>query len=260
MDAKDIKKYDGMINILIATNKHNAGVLDEYFMSKSRARFNVVGTTDNGERAKKLIISKKPDVLILDFILYDCDGLGLLKYIYNSPEVEPKPKCVLLTAFTNEVVVKKAMDYGTKFFMPWPCDLDELNSRIAEMFLTQFDYLKPITPDEVWDDKIMELFKMCEMNVNMVGYKYFNDAVKIKLNAGAKLNMERDIYAVIADRYGVQAGTVDRAMRNAINAMWDRQGMATFNYFINKGIFSLKEKPTNQQFICALADLMKDRI
>lgn len=254
MDTKEIKEYDYTINILIATNKHNGAILNEYFTSKSR--FNVVGMTDDCERAKKMVLKKKPDVVIFDFLLANGDGISLLKYIYEHQKIEPKPKCILVSAFASEFFVNKALEIGAKFFMPWPCDLDGLRNNIVDLFIEQFAYLKEEDSEAILDNKILEMLKVFKMNVLWLGFKYFKDAVKIKMQ-NAEYSM-KDIYNVLCDKYGQIKGVIERDMRHAINSAWDKGRFIAVNEMYGREIFELDKKPTNIAFITAVVELMKE--
>src|SRR5690625_5770464 len=69
----------------------------------------VIGTAYNGKECLSLLEETKPDVLLLDIIMPHVDGLNVLNTIKNEPD---KPHVIMLTAFGQEEVMKKAVDYG----------------------------------------------------------------------------------------------------------------------------------------------------
>ena len=65
-----------------------------------------VGTVHDGIDAFGLISDKKPDVLILDMIMPQLDGLGVLEKLKVYP-LEHKPTIFILSALGQEGVVAK---------------------------------------------------------------------------------------------------------------------------------------------------------
>lgn len=57
----------------------------------------VVGTTDDGERAVELVRSCKPDILVMDLILSHMDGLDVLAAL----DAAGRPKVMVLSALAR---------------------------------------------------------------------------------------------------------------------------------------------------------------
>ena len=85
-------------------------------------------TTGEGMEVMELVSSEKPDAVVLDIRMEDCDGLDLLQEIRNA---HPRLPIILNTAYDSyrEDVKSVAAD----FYVVKSYDLSELKSRLATL-------------------------------------------------------------------------------------------------------------------------------
>jgi len=85
-------------------------------------------TTGEGTEVMKLVSTEKPDAVVLDIRMEDCDGLDLLQEIRNA---HPSLPIILNTAYDSyrEDVKSVAAD----FYVVKSYDLSELKSRLATL-------------------------------------------------------------------------------------------------------------------------------
>jgi len=77
----------------------------------------VVAEASSGIEAMKNIYARKPDIILLDIILPDSNGLDLLQSIRKA---RPEASVILCSAIGQDMVIQKAMDYGAKAFIQKP--------------------------------------------------------------------------------------------------------------------------------------------
>lgn len=75
----------------------------------TQSNLNVVGTAGTLDAARRLLMSKRPDVVLLDVTLTDGNGLDLLA---ESKRAYPESHFVVLTSSTEEQVLMRAIEYG----------------------------------------------------------------------------------------------------------------------------------------------------
>ena len=63
--------------------------------------FQVLGTAFDGEQAVRMVLERKPDILVLDLMLPKKDGLAVLKAI-NA--LHPRPAILATSGFITEYV------------------------------------------------------------------------------------------------------------------------------------------------------------
>ncbi len=79
--------------------------------------YTVVAEAASGIEAMRTLHDHQPDIVILDIILPDSNGLDLLESIVK---VRPRAKVVICSSLGQESIVKKAMDLGAKGFLQKP--------------------------------------------------------------------------------------------------------------------------------------------
>lgn len=74
----------------------------------------LVAQTDNGLRAEELITKFQPDVVVLDLVLPNLDGLSLLTHLRakNAPS-----RVIVTSAICNDQVLMECAELGTTYFM-----------------------------------------------------------------------------------------------------------------------------------------------
>ena len=89
----------------------------------------VVGTTDDGERAVELVRSCKPDILVMDLILSHMDGLDVLAAL----DAAGRPKVMVLSALARGGTTELALARGANYCLMKPCKLSSAVERIRQI-------------------------------------------------------------------------------------------------------------------------------
>jgi two-component system chemotaxis response regulator CheY len=79
--------------------------------------YTVVAEAASGIEAMKTLHVHNPDIIILDIILPDTNGLDLLESILK---ICPRAKVVVCSSISQEPIIKKALDHGAKAFIQKP--------------------------------------------------------------------------------------------------------------------------------------------
>ena len=89
-----------------------ADASEEYRAVLSRAiegtgEFQVVGSTGSGVEALRLVQQKHPQLLLLDLVLPELDGFGLLRQLQSLGD--RAPKVIVVSAFCMQRTVNQAV-------------------------------------------------------------------------------------------------------------------------------------------------------
>ena len=76
-----------------------------------------VSAAENGAVALAAITEKIFDLILLDIIMPEMDGLQVLKSLKDVGKNETFGHVVLLTNLGNDIVISKALEYGVRGFM-----------------------------------------------------------------------------------------------------------------------------------------------
>lgn len=99
------------------------------------------------------------------------------------------------------------------------------------------------------------LLSMIGVPTNLLGCSYLRTAmVLLQEKPSMRRGMMRTLYPQVAQRHGVSAGSVERAIRHAIAQTWLRGGDERCRQLLGRMSSIVGDRPTNSEFITLLAD------
>ena len=91
-----------------------------------------VSSSENGEEALSLIKEKKPDLILLDWMLPDLSGIQICQHLKHDKKVKGIP-IIMLTAKGEEEDKVKGLESGAEDYLTKPFSFPELLARIKAM-------------------------------------------------------------------------------------------------------------------------------
>ena len=248
---------EDVIKILLADDSKNfCNIMKEYFSSIEH--YEVCGTAYNGLEALEMIEKYQPNVVILDLIMPHLDGLGVLERM-NSLNFNSFPNVIMLTAFGQENLAKRAVELGATYYIIKPFDLQLLDSRIRQ--LTSELKVIPVKSSSVpekprnLDVEVTRIIHQMGVPAHVKGYQYLRDAIILVVEEVNLMGaVTKELYPMIAEKYNATASRVERAIRHAIELAWDRGNVEMMNKYFGYTIDIERGKPTNSEFIAMIAD------
>lgn len=234
------------------------------------SRFQVVYFDGNGAIARDQIVRTQPDVVLLDLVLPNKDGLAVLGEL---GALESAPKVMVTTALTNQNFVQKAVALGAKDYVVKPFDVAALKDRILAVYGAEQENTSAAAQQEVdkfWGDKkrilyknhnleekISNIFITVGIPAHIKGYQFLREAIKMAIEEPEIVNsITKKLYPSIAARFDTSASKVERAIRHAIEVAWNRGKIENINDVFGLKVYDSNEKPTNGEFIALVADKM----
>lgn len=229
----------------------------------------VIGNAKDGMEAVELIKKEEPDVVILDVIMPNLDGLGVLERV-KKENLRKKPSVILLTAMGQENVTEEAFRLGVSYIMLKPFDNQMLLKKIRNVagvykdtetksFIrtSKLDMPRQSTSYRL-EIIVTNIIHEIGVPAHIKGYQYLRDAIILVVKDIDIINsITKQLYPTIAKLYHTTPSRVERAIRHAIEVAWDRGKTDTieelFGYVITNG----KAKPTNSEFIALIADKIR---
>lgn len=232
--------------------------LKEFFASVND--YDVVAVAENGKEALAAIEKFDPDFLLLDIVMPELDGFGVL-----SALTKPRPIVIMMSQLNTDAFVQKALRYGAKYFLAKPFDLGLL-LRTLDDFSQENDapavHPRPVQRQSVrrdrsLDEKIANLFISVGIPAHIKGYQFLREAIKITVDDPEIINsITKRLYPSVAAAFNTTPSKVERAIRHAIEVAWNRGKIENINNIFGMKIYSANEKPTNGEFIALVADKM----
>lgn len=223
----------------------------------------VVGVTDNGPEALRMIVQTKPDVVLLDALLGECDGVWVLE---NIKQRQINCVSIMISAIDNDTIVRQAISMGAAYYMVKPIQGDLLLERIHQMIHNPVPYegrqknlvdMVTQTSQEPYkgtslEAEISSLISRMGIPASIKGYHFIRQAVALAVkDSEVMIGITKGLYPDIAKMYHTTASKVERAIRHAIENAWKKNGK---NVYFELSGYSMEEKPTNGQFIAILAE------
>lgn len=247
------------MKVIIADNSKDLCEL----LQKELCRFEnleVAGSAQDGLTLLKLIRQWEPDILIVDALLPQKDGLAVVRCLQEA-ELRKKPAVFLLSFFTSDAMSSEAAALGVQYFTVKPCDLSDLAARVSKFNLTEGTFLprqKPLMPEMDLEMRVTRIIHDIGVPAHIKGYQYLRDSIILAVNDMEVVNaITKILYPSIAKKYKTTASRVERAIRHAIEVAWDRGDVEVLNSYFGYTVSNLKGKPTNSEFVSMIADRIR---
>ena len=221
----------------------------------------VVGSAGDGQQALELAEQLHPDVLLTDLVLSKLDGLGLLE---AAGKLEHSPAAIVLSGFFNDQVVMSCSELGAYYFMPKPCDVPNLLTRIRQVAADrerageptgQGVAIAPLPKEPSLEAVVTDIIHEIGVPAHIKGYQYLREAIILTVNDMDAINaVTKVLYPAVAKKFATTPSRVERAIRHAIEVAWDRGDLETLQKFFGYTVSNIKGKPTNSEFIAMIAD------
>jgi len=249
------------IKVAIADdNRQLVQLLEEVITSQED--MTIAGTAFNGQECLNMLPETEADVLILDIIMPHMDGLAVLERLRTSGQKQPH--VIMLTAFGQEDVTKKAVELGASYFMLKPFDMESLISQIrqvagAEQPMRHVERKEePKKQKKNIDASITAVIHEIGVPAHIKGYLYLREAITMVFNDIELLgSITKVLYPEIARKYNTTPSRVERAIRHAIEVAWSRGNMESIAALFGYTVSVSKAKPTNSEFIAMVADKLR---
>lgn len=106
--------------------------------------------------------------------------------------------------------------------------------------------------------EITKLMHTLGMPSHVLGYEYTREAILITLgNKDILRAITGELYPAVAKTFNTTPDRVERAIRHAVELAWDRGDLDTIQGFFGYTISPKKGKPSNKEFLSALADHLR---
>lgn len=247
--------------MLVDDNKDFCNLLKEFL--NQQEDFAVAATAHDGVTALEKIEEHEFDVLVLDVIMPQLDGIGVLEEI-KEKGLHDEFKIIMLTAFGQEDLTQQVVELGADYYILKPFDLDKLASRIKQVIEPntnngRSEYVIRHEEKEInVAERVTEIMHNIGVPAHIKGYLYLRQAITMVIEDVELLGaVTKELYPSVADKFDTTASRVERAIRHAIEVAWKNGNTKAINDIFGHSITSSTGKPTNSQFIAKIADKLR---
>ena len=197
-----------------------------------------IDIANNGDEAISKILSENYNLLILDFVMENKDGLEVLEFI-NKNKLKKSLKIIVISAIGKAEIIKKAFEKGADYYLKKSFNFEHLKNIIYN--LLDGDINKNLESESFIINKL-------GIPVNLLGFKYICQILKIIKNQNISIS---EAYRVIAKSNRTSDECVEINIRNAIKHAHKIKN----DFYLKTFGKSIKlKKPKNSVFLHTLAN------
>ena len=201
-----------------------------------------------GDQALALLRSLKPDILLLDLMLPELDGLDILRVVKE----EQLCRCVIVTsAFASDYLLEAIRELPVDYFYRKPCSLSSITDRIQ-------DLAGRIGPGSAQPDPhcaVSSTLLALNIPTHKKGFRYARCGI-LMLASDPDLQVTKEVYPAIAKEFGTSSTAVEKAIRSAIDSAWESHNPSVWCQYFHPAVSGGIPRPTNTQFLSRLADVI----
>lgn len=252
--------------MIVDDNKKFVELLELYINSQSDME--VVFVSHNGKDVIEKIKEKEPDILLLDIVMPERDGLFVLEDLSKETEIK-KPMIIIMSSMGQDTITKRAIKLGAIYYILKPFEFPDLVERLRD--LRKDSKVKSLNEDleegnfklEDLEVRIVNIMHEVGVPAHIKGYKFIKEALLFVVKREETVcSITKNLYPTLAEKFNTSPSIIERGIRHAIEVAWNRGEVKVYDKIFGYTVNSNKGKPTNSEFIAMLADrlLLEEKI
>lgn len=242
------------ISVLVADDdKEKCYILKEFF--RKSKEIDICDIVHSGYEVLESIDNKQPDIVLLDIMMPNLDGIGVLHKLKLN-EYKKTPKIIIISSLSEDFILKEALSSGACYYMIKPFSLKSLYKMI--LIISEYDEtakLQLTTRAESNLDNIRKKIISIGIPTSVIGYKYIIESIELIFRESCTCNLLKNIYDKLAKNNSTTPQCVESAIRNAIKQATKNP---TDDY---KSLFSdfiaQNKHPSNLKFLTKITEVMR---
>ena len=221
----------------------------------AEANMHIVGQTGDGQELLRMVRDEKPDLIVMDIILAQMDGVEVLQ---SLGEMEERPRVLVVSGLARGTMAELAVRYGADHYMTKPCRSEVICERIRQLTGLDRENLQDTDRQYSMESRVTAIIHEIGVPAHIKGYHYLREAILYCIDNIEAINaVTKILYPEVAKRYNTTPSRVERAVRHAIEVAWDRGDLDTLQKYFGYTVSNIKGKPTNSEFIAMIADRLR---
>ena len=198
----------------------------------------------SGTEALALLHQERPEILVLDLMLPELDGLTLLERVSANGI---RPMVLAATPIFSDYVFSCAQRLGIEYLVRKPCSIEAIVSRVQDLSRR----LKAPEPRADPVSLVSSLLLMLSISTKHNGFAYLREAIILMAKEPGQ-SVTKELYPEIARICGCHKENVERSIRTALDKAWERRDPQTWQKYFP----SARQRPSNAVFISRLAEAL----
>jgi len=258
------------IKVLIADDNHDlAQPLSEFLNLQPDVE--VISCHQNGTQVLEAMQLHQADILLLDVIMPETDGISVLEALKDGEVAYKRPKNIIMfTAFNQEKVMTRAAELGASYFIMKPFEMNRIIEIIRDVHQNfayspkgdnanaVFGAINQMNDGFDLEAEITHVLHEVGVPAHIKGYLYLRESIDMIYHEIELLgSITKTLYPDVAKKYKTTSSRVERAIRHAIEVAWSRGNVEAISKIFGYTVNVNKSKPTNSEFIAMIADRLR---
>lgn len=240
---------------------------------RSSGDLHLCGIVSDGSSVVERVLADKPAVLLLELMLPGYDGISIVRKLRDAKaqgHLKRLPIIIVLSAIISDANTYLLREAGIDYYMVKPVVPYAVLERVRDLLQIQSETALPdlsgnftagttgMTVAESGDIECDLTTLLIDMGIpaSLSGYTYLREAIHLVIDMGASPDgmLSKQVYPVIAKKYGKSMASVEKAIRTAIETAWIRGRTDILDRMFGYTVSAQRGKPTNTEFIAMIAD------
>lgn len=235
-------------------------------------KFDVISASSDGMQAYYDIVHLHPDIVVLDLLLPRLDGIGVIEKCREEMEETDLPSFIVLTSIGTQNLMEYLCYMGVDYCMMKPFQPNMLLHRMEQLIRLRSFHTKIQKSQK--EESLDRLGAIGETNdirrdvsllardlgipAHIKGYQYLRSGIVMAVEDANMVNyITKLLYPSIAKEYKTTSSSVERAIRHAIDIVWNRGNQELLGEIFGNFVHSGQDRPTNSEFIAVIADRIR---
>ncbi|MBR5281044.1 MAG: sporulation transcription factor Spo0A [Clostridia bacterium] len=234
---------------------------------RSSGDFHLCGIVSDGSSVVERVLTDRPTVLLLELMLPGFDGISIVRKLRDAKLqglIQQLPIIIILSAIISDANTYLLRDAGIDYYMVKPVPPHAVLERIRDLLQVQQTMMLPALSDafsqvaEAGDIDCDLTTLLIDMGIpaRLSGYTYLREAIHLVIDMGTFPDgmLSKQVYPIIAKKYGKSTASIEKAIRTAIETAWLRGRTDILDRMFGYTVSAQRGKPTNTEFIAMIAD------
>lgn len=226
--------------------------------------YKIVGVAKNGTDCLNYLNQQKCDLLILDLMLNEIDGIGVLTKLKEFKK-NSYSHVICISNFVNPTICQMMEKLEVNYCFKQPFEMNYFMNTL-NFIISPENMDSHMIPDNELkkyqkvklENEITEILHEVGIPAHIKGYMYLRTAIFLTYyNIEMLGQVTKILYPDIARMYNTTSSRVERAIRHAIEVAWNRGNTEAIDEIFGYTVSAVKSKPTNSEFIAMIADKLR---
>jgi len=220
-------------------------------------QFRVVAQAHEGKTALTLIECHRPDIIILDIVMPEYDGVYIVNHVRKNMR-DYTPIIYVLSGMGTDSVVRMLNELGVDYYSMKPVPMNVIVNNLNNLVKQHIKMDLPIiNEDGKLENAIKNMFLRLGIVPHHTSSKCITEAMFMYAqNPGLNPSLTKELYPAVAKKHGLSSSSVEKNIRSAISRIQKNKTDMYREIFA----YPTKERITNGEFLSVMSDYINKSV